>query len=86
MIRKTVIVFVAFLFAGVVFSGCSMMGTQYNYGFIDKTGSFVITAQYGGAQSFSEGLAGVMVGSSQYGKWGLSIQRGIWLLRRNMTG
>lgn len=58
------------LLAVIPLAGCSMMGPQHSFGFIDKTGTFVIEPQYSMAYPFNEGLAPVMMGTMEYGKWG----------------
>ncbi|NLC69173.1 MAG: WG repeat-containing protein, partial [Clostridiaceae bacterium] len=43
-------------------AGCSLFMPQYIFGFIDKTGAFIIEPQFGVAYPFNEGLAPVMMG------------------------
>ena len=58
---------VPYKFDMVVFSeGLGLVHTDQGYGFIDKTGAFVIPAQFDGAAPFREGLAAV---ASKH-KWG----------------
>lgn len=51
-------------------SGCSMGMPTYNFGYIDREGNFVIEPKFGNALPFREGLAAVLYGTEEYGKWG----------------
>ena len=50
------------------------------YGYINKSGIYVIAPQFNGARGFSEGLAGVMIGTGNAyvgdGKWGYINKKG----------
>ncbi len=49
---------------------CFQQKSGNRYGYIDKTGHFVINPQFDFAWIFSEGLAAVLIGDEETGKWG----------------
>lgn len=55
--------------------------TSRKCGYIDKSGKFVIQAQFGDADKFSEGLAAVLVGDMRTGKWGYINKNGDFLIK-----
>jgi WG containing repeat len=66
-INRTGKLVVPYKFDMVVFSeGLGLVHNDHGYGFIDKTGAFVIPAQFDGAAPFREGLAAVALKH----KWG----------------
>ena len=50
------------------------------WGYIDKTGKYVVNPQFDEVWSFSEGLAGVIIGDWKTSKWGYIDKTGkyIW--------
>ena len=62
-------VFILSIFFVIVFTGC-LQETEYNFGYIDKTGNFVIEPQFDNALPFNEDMAAVMLGNSQLALWG----------------
>ena len=55
-------------------------GTTGKWGFIDKTGSFVINPQFDFAWSFSDGLAAVRIGDYETGKYGFIDKTGSFVI------
>lgn len=53
----------------------------FRYGFVDKTGSISIKAQWDAACPFSEGLAAVRVGDYDTGKWGIINKSGNYIVK-----
>ena len=54
------------------------------YGFLDRTGSFAIAAQYRSVESFSDGLATVAV-SSEFGSTGYINSKGVFVIPPTLT-
>ena len=50
--------------------GLFLAKSDGKYGYIDKTGTYVINPQFEDATHFSEGLAAVKIRSGSTGKWG----------------
>lgn len=51
------------------------------YGYIDRTGKFVIPPQYTLANNFSEGLAAVAIAGPGYPLWGYINRKGEWIIQ-----
>ena len=66
---KKIYIFLAVIAIALMFSGCGLF-TEYKYGYIDKTGHFVIEPQFNNALPFSEDMAAVMIGNVQFERWG----------------
>ena len=56
MVKKIFVLIITVLFSLSCMSGCTFLGTNYKFGYIDKEGNFVIEPQYGSALNFSEDL------------------------------
>ncbi|MBO4752382.1 MAG: WG repeat-containing protein [Bacteroidales bacterium] len=54
--------------------------SEGKWGFIDRTGDFVIEPKYDAARGFSEGLAAVRTGDETSGKWGYIDKSGKWVI------
>ena len=60
-------------YVGKYYEGLARVCNDYNWGFIDKSGTEVIPCKYDNARSFSEGLARVKLN----GKWGTVNKSGV---------
>ena len=72
MVKKIFVPNITVLFHYLACQSCTFLGTNYKFGYIDKEGNFVIEPQYGSVKFF-RGLAGVLYGTLDYGKWGFMV-------------
>ena len=51
-----------------------------NYGYIDRTGQYVVSLQFDDARDFKDGLAQVRIGDDKTGKWGYIDKTGKYVI------